>query len=294
MMKIKHWPLYDCEILKALEVAAKAMAAAGVAEPLKDARILLGHSLSLPDERFYGLEKNKITSKQLKIYKQIVERRCLREPVSRIVGRRHFWDLTFRLAPCALDPRPDSEILVETVLSHINDRDKPLKVLDLGTGTGCLLLSVLYEFPNSKGTGIDIDPDCIELSQLNAIDNSLSERASFHVGDWCKGINSKFNVILCNPPYIPAAAIEGLQPEVAIYEPHLALNGGTDGLDCYKNLGPQLLPILEPEGLIFIEIGFDQKQSVSEIMKNCAFSVLSIKRDLADRDRCAVLSHKHC
>ena len=270
------------------------MVAAGVVEPLRDARILLGYSLAMPNERFYGRETSIINFTQLNRYKKMIERRCIREPVSRILGHRDFWDLTFRLNPCALDPRPDSETLIEAVLSHITDKHKPLNILDLGTGTGCLLLSVLHEFPNSKGIGIDINRDCIKLSKRNAIDNGLSQRAAFQVGDWCRGINTKFDVILCNPPYIPSETIKDLEPEVTKYEPHFALDGGKDGLDCYKKLAPQLLQLLATDGLIFLEIGFDQKRSVSEIMKNCAFSVLATKRDLANIDRCVVLSHKHC
>jgi release factor glutamine methyltransferase len=294
MTKEKNsWPSGDCDVNKALEVAVQCMVAAGVTEPLRDARILLGCSLAMPNERFYGRETSTVNFTQLKRYKKMVERRCIREPVSRILGHRDFWDLTFQLNPYALDPRPDSETLIEAVLSHITDKDKPLNVLDLGTGTGCLLLSILHEFPNSKGIGNDINQHCIELSQRNAINNGLSHRATFQVGDWCRGINTKFDVILCNPPYIPTETIKDLEPEVTEYEPHLALDGGKDGLDCYKKLGPQLLKLLTTEGLIFLEIGYDQKRSVSKIMKNCAFSVLTTERDLADRDRCVVLSHKH-
>ena len=287
-------PDSDCKIGDALRAATKQMRSAGISDSTNDARILLGHSLALKDERFYGLENNAITHQQLAYYQSNVERRCNREPTSRIIGRREFWNLNLKLTPQVLDPRPDSETLIESVLKYFPYKNMPLKMLDLGTGTGCLLLSALNEFPRSTGVGIDINIACILLAQQNAVRHGLQKRARFKLGDWCAEINRKFDVILCNPPYVPTNHIRKLQPEVSKFEPYLALNGGPDGLECYRNLAPDLSRLLAPDGLIFLEIGFDQKFSVSELMEKYTLKVNATKKDLAALDRCLILSHKQC
>ncbi|MBH69493.1 MAG: protein-(glutamine-N5) methyltransferase, release factor-specific [Rhodospirillaceae bacterium] len=288
------WPASNCKIGDALSAATKQMRSAGIPDPINDSRILLGYSLALKDERFYGLENTAITPKQLACYQVNIERRCNREPTSRIIGRRAFWSLNLKLTPQALDPRPDSETLIESMLRHFPDRNMPLKMLDLGTGTGCLLLSALYEFPHSTGVGIDVDIACVLLGQENAVRHGLEKRAIFKVGNWYAKINSKFDVILCNPPYVPTNHISKLQPEVFKFEPYIALDGGPDGLDCYRSLAPGLADLLAPDGLIFMEIGFDQKFTVTEIMEKYTLKVNAIEKDLAAHDRCLILSYKQC
>ena len=289
-----NWPQVRCSIREVLEIAATKLKNAGVEQPIKDARILLGYSLDKPWERFYGKEREIIKSEQLHDYGQKVLRRCQREPVSRIIGRREFWNLELEITPFALDPRPDSETLIEAALDKFPDRRRPLNILDLGSGSGCLVLAALQEWPHSNGLGIDIDPHCVELAKANARRNGLSDRVKFQAGDWSNNLDEKFDIVLCNPPYIPTNDIFKLDEEVRFFEPKKALDGGPDGLDCYVQLSSQFRKLLTAHGLIFLEIGFHQKKQICEIMRISGLDVIGIKKDIGQRDRCLILSHKHC
>jgi release factor glutamine methyltransferase len=219
-----------------LDDACRRMTAVGIEAPRLDARLLLALALKAPEDRFYGREDDLLNPDASAAFDELVARRCQREPVSRIVGRRGFWTLDLELNEASLDPRPDSEALIEAVLEHVAPRQTSLRVLDLGTGTGCLLLAVLAEFPNATGLGVDLSSACVALAGRNARRNHLESRAEFQSGDWMADIYTIFDVIICNPPYIPAGQISTLAPEVAVYEPRLALDGGVDGLDCYRRL----------------------------------------------------------
>jgi release factor glutamine methyltransferase len=272
-----------------LESAATRMKTAGVAQPRMDARLLLAHAIGNPEERFYGREDAALEAEPCEIFEKFVTRRLNREPVSRILGTRGFWTLDLAINPASLDPRPDSETLIEAVLEYVPSRDAAIRVLDLGTGTGCLLLSVLAEYPCSSGLGIDQSDSCVELARRNAESNDLGERARFQRGDWANEIHTIFDVIMCNPPYIPSQEIAGLDPEVAVHEPLHALDGGADGLDCYRRLSLVFRGILAENGYIFLEIGHDQRHEVTEIMARAALRVVTTRADLAGRDRCLVL-----
>jgi release factor glutamine methyltransferase len=276
-------------IREMLADAAQRLVAAGVDQPRLDARLLLGHALGDPQAHFHGREEEVPTEHARGNFEDLVGRRLRREPVSRILGTRGFWTLDLEINAASLDPRPDSETLVEAVLEHSPRREAPLRVLDLGTGTGCLLLSVLAEFPQATGLGIDISPDCTALAARNARANGLGDRARFQTGDWIKGLHAIFDVIMCNPPYIPTSTIQHLAPEVAHHEPPRALDGGVDGLDCYRRLALTFSETLAENSHIFLEIGFDQCQVVMEIMAAAGLRTLSVKSDLAGHDRCLVI-----
>src|SRR5204862_3137042 len=156
-------------------------------------------------------------------------RRCAHEPISRILGTREFWSLTFAVTPATLDPRPDSETLVAAVLERMPDRNAAIDILDLGTGTGCLLLALLAELPQAKGVGVDIDAAARDTAAVNAEALGLGARAAFRLGDWARDISAQFDVIVSNPPYIESTSIDGLAPEVAKFDPRGALDGGPDG-----------------------------------------------------------------
>jgi len=265
------------------------MAAVGIEAPRLDARLLLALALMAPKDRFYGREDDLLDADASAAFDQLVSRRCQREPVSRIVGRRGFWTLDLELNEGSLDPRPDSETLIEAVLEHVAPRQMPLRVLDLGTGTGCLLLSVLAEYPNATGLGVDLSLACVALAGRNARRNQLESRAEFQNGDWMGDIHTIFNVIICNPPYIPSGQISALAPEVAVHEPLLALDGGVDGLDCYRRLAVGFADVLAENGLIFLEIGHDQQAPVIEVMQQAGWRTVAVRPDLAGHDRCLVL-----
>ena len=275
-----------------LEWAKEKLLEAQIESSILDARLLLGFALGTPQERFYGSEDEILTKTQADNYIKIIERRCKREPVSRIIGTRGFWNLTLKINQSSLDPRPDSEVLIESILKTFPEKADNLKFIDFGTGTGCLLLSALNEFPNSSGVGVDISKECVELARENATLSGLSRRALFIQSDWGREVTDKFDIIIANPPYIQSNIISSLDPEVKNFDPHIALNGGQDGLSCYRELAPQFVKILKKGGLVFLEIGYNQRESVSNIMEQSGLKCLHINQDLGNRDRCLVLAHR--
>jgi release factor glutamine methyltransferase len=215
------------------------------------------------------------------------QRRLKREPVSRILGRREFWSLSLQVTPDTLDPRPDTETVVEAVLEAVPDRRAPLRLLDFGTGSGCILLALLSELPRAQGVGVDINPGAAAAAAENARRLGLGDRARFVVGDWGKEIDGAFDVIVSNPPYIPDEAIAGLEPEVH-FDPPAALAGGADGLTCYRALGPELTRLLALDGVAALELGIDQGQAVRHILEENGLTFLRMRRDLAGIDRVIV------
>ena len=288
------WLQNNYKVSEVLKIAITKFKAAGIAQPISDARILLGHSLNKPNERFYGRESDVIKSEYLDDFSSKILRRCKREPVSKIIGVKEFWSLDLLVSPYVLDPRPDSETLIEAAVKQFPDKNRILNILDLGTGSGCLLLAALQEWPHSYGLGIDIDSRCIEIAKINAKRNELDDRAKFQTGNWASNLDEKFDIILCNPPYIPTNKIAKLNEEVRLYEPTIALNGGQTGLDCYVELAAQFSNLLSSDGLIFLEIGFGQKKQILGIMRSNSLKLIKIEKDLAQIDRCLILSHKHC
>lgn len=282
-------PVDPATIGAVLADAARRLTAAGIDQPRLDARILLAHALGMPGNGLYGQEEQDIGVTVRDDFETAISRRLNREPVSRIIGSRGFWSLDLELTAAALDPRPDSETLIEAVLAHAGPRETPIRVLDLGTGTGCLLLSVLAEYPEATGLGIDISPDCVSLAIRNAAANGLAERASFQIGHWDEGLHTIFDVIMCNPPYIPTATIADLAPEVRDHEPRGALDGGPDGLDCYRELAARFPRRLAENGHIFLEIGHDQHADVTRIMAENALVTATVRQDLGGRDRCLII-----
>lgn len=213
----------------------------------------------------------------------LVERRMADEPVAYILGHREFWSLDFRVTPDTLIPRPDSETLVEAALAGAGPSPR---ILDLGTGSGCLLLSVLHERPDGWGVGVDRSLGAARVAADNAGRLGLTDRAAFVVGDWTGAIGGLFDLILANPPYVGTA--ERLDREVADYEPKSALFAGVDGLDDYRRIIPALRALLTPAGSAHLEIGHTQADLVSEIAVTEGFAPV-VRRDLAGRPRCVSL-----
>lgn len=220
-------------------------------------------------------------------------RRLAGEPLWRILGAREFWGLTFALSPGTLEPRPDSETLIEAALSHLAPRrHERLRALDLGTGTGCLLIAALREFPQATGLGIDLSPDAVATATGNAARNGVAERAAFRQGNWTAGIDERFDLILSNPPYIGSAEIAGLDPNVREHDPLLALDGGPDGLTAYRALAAALPDHLHPGGLVILEIGAGQEEAVIALMEQAGLHHLESHRDLGGHIRGLVFGHR--
>lgn len=267
------------------------LAAANIETARLDARLLLSAALGLsPDElRLRG--EWRIRSRARAKAEVYLRRRMVdREPVSRILGRREFWSLDFQLSRETLDPRPDSETLVEAALALFPERDAPLQIADLGTGSGCLLLSVLHERPSAIGIGVDCSLGALRTAADNASRLGLSARARFVAGDWMEAIDGRFDLLLCNPPYIGDGERAGLAPEVLRHDPPAALFAGSDGFDAYRAIFPTLARRLTARGCAVIEIGALQAQGVRALATASGLAVSEVRRDLAGRDRCLVLT----
>ncbi len=250
--------------------------------PRLDAELLMAHALGLSREKLllWGMEREVPPA-----FEALLARRLAHEPVAYIIGTREFWSIELTVTPDVLIPRPDSETLIAAAVAHFGQAG-PKVVLDLGTGSGALLLAVLHEWPEAHGLGIDRSAAALGIAHNNADALELAERVRFQLGDWAEGLHERFDLILCNPPYVEAAA--ALAPNVTDYEPHSALFAGADGLDEYKRLIPQLPALLAPNGIICLEIGHTQRASVSVLAEAEGFTV-TCHQDLGGRDRCLVL-----
>ena len=268
----------------------EALRSAGIDSPEADARLLLQEALHISREDFLLDSSRMVSFSEEHILAGWLQRRLKREPVSRIIGRRAFWKSEFKISPQTLDPRPDSETIIESALRFVKDaQNRPLKMVDLGTGTGCLLLSLLLEWPLATGKGVDISQGAIDTASDNAKNLDLQDRVQFSVGDWnALPRDRSFNVLLSNPPYIPEDEIRSLAPEVALYDPQQALSGGRDGLDCYRSIAGLAHGLLAPAGWMFLEIGHAQAGAAKELLEQEGISVLETVPDLAGNDRCIV------
>lgn len=270
-----------------LKIAAQHLSEKCVANPQLDARLLLEAATGFSRTEMLLKGDEPIGGSALMIYESLLQRRAQREPVARILGQREFWGLPFQLGPGTLEPRPDSETLIEAVLELGLDAAAPLEILDLGTGTGCLLSALLHEFKQAHGTAVDLNPAALEMAQTNFAELDFDTRVKLHHGSWAEGLSGPFNLIISNPPYI--GENEELEPEVAQHDPALALFAGADGLSAYRAMIPQLSAILAPEGSVVLELGAGQTEAVISLVKDAGFAVKQLKNDLNDIPRALVL-----
>lgn len=268
----------------ALRAGTRELASAGVPEPGLDARRLLAHALGVAPERLTLLLPEPMPLAAGAAYDAALTRRTARQPVAQITGERLFWGRAFRVTPDTLDPRPETETLVAAALGAPFRR-----VLDLGTGTGALLLAVLAECPEATGVGVDLAPAAAALAARNAAANGLAGRATFLCGHWAEAIAGRFDLVLSNPPYIETEAVPGLMPEVARFEPVLALDGGADGLDAYRHLVRVLPRLLAPGGRAVLEIGQGQRPAVEALALAAGLLPVAARQDLGGIDRAVVL-----
>ena len=267
-----------------LRDGAVRLAAAGIEGSRREARVLLAHALSV---RSADLLTDPAATVPTEVFDILLARRATHEPLALIVGHREFWSLDFAVSADTLVPRADSETLIEAALAAFPTR-AVRHVLDLGTGTGCLLLAALHEFSAAFGVGVDRALAAAALAKRNALALGLAGRAAFVCGDWGDALAGRFDLVLCNPPYIRAGDIASLLPEVALHEPLSALSGGGDGLDAYRTIIPTLPRLLEEGGVAILELGQGQAGDVGRIAAAAGFAA-SLRADLPGIERAMIL-----
>ncbi|MCT8160612.1 peptide chain release factor N(5)-glutamine methyltransferase [Pseudoruegeria sp. SHC-113] len=267
-------------VSQALVAATRRLSEAGIPGAATDARTLLAHVLGVARGRLTLLGPDPLTEAQVAAYDALLKGRLARRPVSHLTGTRQFWGRSFRVTPDVLDPRPETEDLVALALQEPFTR-----VLDLGTGSGCILLSVLAERPQATGLGVDASEAALTVAQGNAQALGLTDRASFRLSDWFSHVEGRFDLILSNPPYITQAEMAELAPEVAGHEPHMALTPGGDGLSPYRIICAQAAAYLAPGGRVIFEIGHLQGAAVAALMRGAGFDAVTIAQDLSGKDR---------
>lgn len=268
------------EVRAALAAAARQLDGIS-ATPRLDAELLMAKALGMERE---AMLLSSLDQQAPAEFQALLERRIRCEPIAYILGRRHFWTIELEVGPGVLVPRPDSETLIEAAIAHCADAG-PNRVLDLGTGSGALLLAALDHWKQASGLGVDASDRALAVARRNAERLGLAARAAFVRGDWAEGIGERFDLILCNPPYI--SEDEVLPPDVALWEPTSALRAGPDGLRDYRRLAPDLPRLLAPGGIACLEIGSTQADAVSALLAPHG-SVAGVRKDLAGRPRCVL------
>ena len=272
-------------LVKTWKAAQGRLKDAGIDSPAIDARLLLEAAADITRLDILNDPYRELTAEQADRYDGWIARRLAREPVARILGRKAFWKILLNLTPDVLIPRPDTETVVETALAAFPE-GMEFSVVDMGVGSGAILLSILAERPAARGLGTDISEDALAVARDNAANLGLSDRAAFLRTGWADGLaDASFDLVTSNPPYIRSEEIAELDPEVHLHDPHLALDGGTDGLDAYRALVPETLRVLKPLGIFVVETGWDQAEQVKILFAEAGFENLAIIQDLGARDR---------
>jgi release factor glutamine methyltransferase len=272
-------------LLKAWQDARQRLERAGVPGPVIDARLLVEAAADCSRADIVTDPYRALTPDQEATLADYLARRERREPVSQILGRKGFWKIILQVNANVLTPRPDTESVLDVVLKDFPET-AAWNVLDLGVGSGAILLAILAERPAAKGLGVDASEEAIAVARDNAASLGLAGRTALLRGDWTAGLaDANFDLVVSNPPYIATEVIATLEPEVAQYEPRIALDGGADGLDAYRILAPEILRVLKPGGRFAVEIGYDQKDAVEALFREAGAAGVHTTRDLADRDR---------
>jgi release factor glutamine methyltransferase len=262
------------------------LAVAGIEDPATEARILLGGLLGLERTDFIARGELHLEPEDEARIHEAVGRRVAGEPPYRIIGKRAFYGLEFRLSKGTLEPRPDTETLVEAVLDELKGREREeLRILDLGTGTGAICLALLSHLPNAVGTGVDLSEDALATARDNAALNGLAARFTTCLSNWFEKISGDYDVIVSNPPYIVSKVISSLDREVRDHDPHLALDGGVDGLDAYRAIAAEAKNHLHEKGIVAVETGYDQRQAVEGIFREEGYVLVKARKDYGGNDR---------
>ncbi len=278
-------PAVSTTLVQAWTSARDRLKAAGIDQPVLDARVLVEAAASATRTDILTDPYRVLSDEQVATLDDYVERRTRRHPVSHIVGRKGFWKIMLGVTPQVLTPRPETELLVGVALAAFGEGEA-FTVLDLGVGSGAILLAILAERPAAKGLGVDVSEEALAVARDNAASLGLEGRAAFLRGDWTAGLSdASFDLVVSNPPYIATAEIETLEPEVRDHEPRLALDGGRDGLDAYRILAREALRVLKPGGSFALEIGHDQGSAVQALMLEAGGTEVRVMQDLAGKDR---------
>ncbi|PVH29631.1 peptide chain release factor N(5)-glutamine methyltransferase [Pararhodobacter oceanensis] len=264
----------------ALQGAIARLKSAGIPDPARDARLLLAHALGVASDRLTLALHDPFPEDAQQRFSALIEAREARHPVSHLLGRRGFWGRDFIVSRDVLDPRPDTEALIAEAL-----KAPFTKVLDLGTGSGAILLTLLAESPQSQGTGVDLSPAALTVARANADALNLTDRATLTPSDWFTNVTGSFDLIVSNPPYIAEAEIPSLAPEVREHEPHMALTPGGDGLAAYRIIAAQAAAFMTPNARLILEIGPTQGAAVAQLLQDHGFETPRILPDLDQRDR---------
>lgn len=275
-------------LVKAWTAAKDRLKDAGIDQPSIDARLMLEVAAGVTRTEIVTDPYRELTAEQEATLDAYLARRARREPVSHIIGRKGFWKILLQVNKDVLTPRPETEVIVDEVLKAFPEQ-MPFSMLDLGVGSGTILLAVLAERPAAKGLGIDASSEALAVARDNAANLDLNTRAALMHGDWTAGLgDATFDLVVSNPPYIPTAVIDTLEPEVRDHEPRLALDGGADGLDAYRLLAPEILRVLKPGGMFAVEIGYDQSQAVEALFNAAGAREVRTVKDLSTHDRVVI------
>ncbi len=266
-----------------LQAARKALIEADIEGSSLDARVLLQSASSLSHEELVAHPDAQIEVEAVSKFQNFIERRLLHEPVSRILGWREFYGRNFLVTPAVLDPRPDTETLVDLILQRTRLQHK--MVLDLGAGSGAIVITLLAELARLTGTAVDLSQEALDVVDHNATVLGVAHRLQLHNGFWFQGLTGTFDLIVSNPPYIVHSQIEGLGAEVKHFDPHLALDGGDDGLTAYRHLAKGAPEFLAKGGVLAVEIGAGQSQDVADIFTATGFTLIEKRKDLSGHDR---------
>lgn len=270
--------------------AAETLKAAGIDNPRLEARVIVGAASGASMEAMVAHPEREIDETSVAFVHALVERRVAGAPMAYLLGRKEFWSLDFTVTAATLVPRPDSETLVAGALDFAADTMRPWRALDLGTGTGCLLLSFLSERPRAYGVAIDRSEEALAVAAANADSLELAPRTGFVCADWAGALGGTFDVVFANPPYIPRDEIPGLAIEVRDFEPEAALDGGPDGLDCYRRILVDLPRLLAPDGMAFFEVGYGQAADVASLARAAGLVPKGTMRDYGGVERCVRIS----
>jgi release factor glutamine methyltransferase len=274
---------------EALRELRRTFSEAGFETAALDARLLLLAALGISATDLITQPDICLSPDEAKTLAAFTHRRLDHEPVARIVGVREFWGLPFHLSPETLVPRPDTETVVETALDLLPDRQAPLRIVDFGTGSGCILVALLHELPQATGLGVDLSFGALVTARTNAADNRVGSRCHFALSRWADAVSGPFDLMVSNPPYIASKVIPTLDEEVREHDPKLALDGGPDGLEPYRILLSEAGRLLAPQGLLVVEIGYDQAQDLVGLAGAQGLEIVRIAHDLSDNPRCVAM-----
>lgn len=270
----------------ALELVAEFLERQGVEEPRRDARALLLAAGELSPADLLLEPAAPLSAEAGSRLSAYAERRAAREPVSRVIGARGFWKHDLLVAPGVLDPRPDTETLIESALEQLGERRMDaLSILDLGVGSGAIVCALLYEFPNARALAVDLSAPACATAAANFARCAISDRATILRGRWAQALDARFDLVVSNPPYVASGEIPLLSPEVRLHDPELALDGGEDGLACYREIIADLPRLLAPHGLVLLEIGAGQARDVAALLIAQGLEIAEIRRDIAGHER---------